>query len=362
MRLAMISPFQLRLGRGVERFHWALAAALARRGVEVDIWCWNTSTPFAWGTPPPGVRLRRVPSVRYYEARWASWFYRLWLRDDYDQVLVAFAGHGEGAALRGYADKYSLVFHFPREQVPHRYAEFAAHGIAARAHALIAPSAFVAEGVQAAYGRAAVVIPHGVDPAQFKPDAADRARLRAELGITPDAPILITLAALERRKGVQFVVRSLPELVRRFPNLQYWVLGEGGDRAAIEAEIAAAGMGAHVRLFGSTSGVERYLNAADVSILLAWGEAFGLTLVESMALGLPIVAAARPPYPEIVTSEVGVLVDENDPLAVAAALAALLDDPARRAALGAAGRRAVETRYNWDAAAEAYLSALIEKK
>lgn len=358
MKIAMISPFQLRLGRGIERFHHSLASAMARQGAQVDIWCWGAKNPFDWGTLPARVQLRRVPYVRWYEAKWASIFYRLWARENYDQILLAFGGHGEGDALRSYKGKYSIVFHYPREQVPHRYAEFGAYGLAANAHSLIAPSAFVAEGVLEAYGRNAVVIPHGVDMAQFTPNPADRERFRAELGVSPSAPVLITLAALEMRKGVHFVVRALPELVKRFPDLQYWVLGEGGDRAQIEAEIAAANMGEHVRLFGSKSGVERYLNAADVSVLLAWGEAFGLTLIESMAMSLPVVAAERPPYPEFVTPEVGVRVDEENPNAVAAVLADLLAHPERRTQLGAGGRRAVETRYNWDAVAADYLAAL----
>jgi glycosyltransferase involved in cell wall biosynthesis len=357
-RIAMISPFQLRMRRGVERFHWDLAAALARRGVQVDLWVWGYPKPVEWGRLPAGVRMRRVPYIRWYMARWASLWYRRWLRDRYDHILLAFADHGEGDALRSYSGRFSVVFHFPFDQVPHRYASFQASGLAARAFRLIAPSRYVADGVQTALGRDALIIPHGVDFARFTPDSAARAALRAEFGVSPSAPILITLAALELRKGIQFVIRALPMLAAQFPDVQYWVLGEGRDRAAIEAEIATTGMGNHIRLFGARDGVERFLNAADVSVLLAWGEAFGLTLIESMACGLPVVAANRSPFTDIVQPDYGALVDPEDVPAVAAALARLLSDGSLRAAYGAAGRAAVQARYNWDRAAAAFIDAL----
>lgn len=357
-RIAMISPFQLRMRRGVERFNWDLAGALARHGVQVDLWVWGYPGAVDWGIPPAGVRLRRVPYIRWYMARWVSFWYRRWLRDSYDHILLAFADYGEGAALRGYPGSFSIVFHFPFDEVPHRYASFQSHGLATRAFRLIAPSHYVADGVQTAFSRDALVIPHGVDFQRFAPDPAVRAVVRAELGIDSDTPILITLAALEMRKGIHFVVRALPELIQRFPNLQYWVLGEGRDRAAIEAEIAAAGMGDHVRLFGAQDRVERFLNAADVSVLLAWGEAFGLMLIESMAVGLPVIAADHSPFTDIVQPEYGVLVDPENPSAVAAALANLLENPARRAECGKAGRAAVESRYNWDRTAKLFLDAL----
>lgn len=357
-RIAMISPFQLRMRRGVERFNWDLAAALARRGVQVDLWVWGSPKPVNWGSPPDGVRLRRVPYIRWYMARWASFWYRRWQGASYDHILLAFADYGEGAALRGYPGLFSIVFHFPFDEVPHRYASFQSHGLATRAFRLIAPSQYVADGVQTAFSRDALVIPHGVDFQRFVPDLAARAAVRTEYGVSADAPILITLAALELRKGIHFVIRALPGLVQRFPNLQYWVLGEGRDRAAIEAEIAALDLGRHVRLFGAHDGVERFLNAADVSVLLSWGEAFGLTLIESMACGLPVVAADHSPFTEIIRPEYGALVDPEASDKVAAALANLLENPARRAEYGKAGRAAVESRYNWDRTAELFLDAL----
>jgi glycosyltransferase involved in cell wall biosynthesis len=358
MRLAIISPFQLRLGRGIERYNWEMARTLAARGLEVELWVWDAPRPFDWGALPPGVRLRRVPYIRYFMATWAGLWYRRWCRTQPDHILLAFADYGEAAALRTYAGAFSIMFHFPREQVPHRFATLGQSGLAARAHALLSPTQYVAQDVQAAYGRPSPVIMHGVNLAQFVPDPSDRLRLRAELGVSADAPVIVSVAALELRKGIQFVVRALPAVVQQFPTVQYWVVGEGSDRPQIEAEIAAHGMGAHVRLFGRVTTVPRYLNAADVGALLSWGEALPIGALEMLAMRLPVVTSDRPPFPALIHPDYGALVDGDNTDTLAALLTAWLRDPARRAAMGDAGRAYIERELTWERAADAFIKVL----
>lgn len=358
MKIAIISPFQLRLGRGIERFHWSLACAWASRGVEVDILTWMHSNAFDWGTPPLGVRFRRVPNVRYHMARWAALWYQRWLTQGYDHVLLAFASYGEGLTLRrlgGRSPRFSIVFHFPLEQTPHRYSEFQQFGLPERAQHLIAPSEYVADGVKMAFGKAAVVIPNGVDPVLFSSRPEERARIRRELGVSDHAPVLITAAALEDRKGIQFVLRALPALLAQHPDLEYWVLGEGSYRPTLEAEIARLGIAKHVRMLGVQRDVQGYMNAADVGCLLSWGEAFGMTLVECMAVGLPVLTSTRPPFSEIIEPGYGVIVDEQDSSAVSGALWALLRD---RRAMGEAARQAVMARFTWERISDVYLDLL----
>ncbi|MGH7521470.1 MAG: glycosyltransferase family 4 protein, partial [Gemmatimonadales bacterium] len=78
-------------------------------------------------------------------------------------------------------------------------------------------------------------------------------------------------------------------------------------------------------------------------------EGFGISLVEASACGLAVVGGRSGGVPDAVREgETGILVDPDDPAAVAAGVTELLSDPERRQRLGAAGRRAVETYYNWD--------------
>jgi glycosyltransferase involved in cell wall biosynthesis len=366
MKLAILHPFQFRYARGIERFTWSLASALAARGDQIDLLTWRWPQPIRWGSEVRGVRTRQVPDLRYFRERVAVPFYATWLlRGGYDHALLYFGGYGEAEALRLVRAvrnvPYSVVLHFPREQVPHRYEELKRLGLAAHAAHLIAVSDFVARGAEPFFQRPCVVIENGVDVEQFAPSAERRTAARAQLGLNDDAPVLVTLAALEERKGVQWVLRALPTVLARFPNARYYVLGEGAYRGALEAEIAALGLGAHAQLVGSVSDVLPYLAAADVGCLLSYGEAFGITLLEYMAMALPVLTSKHPPFDDLVHADWGVAVDEQDTPGVAAQIIALLEDSALRARLGAAGRQRAAERYAWPQVAARY-SQLVQNR
>lgn len=363
MKIAIIHPFQFRYARGIERYTWSLSAALSSHGVQVDLLTWSWPHEVSWGDVPPLVRVRRVPNYRYLMARACIPFYLKWLlQERYDWVMVFFAGYGEAETLRILRQlreqRYCVVFQFPREQVPHRYREFAQTGLAGGADRLIAVSSYVARGVQEHFERECQVIGNGVDPENFKPSATARAQMRQERGISETAPILITLAALEERKGVQHIIRAIPPLLSHFPDLRYWVLGEGGYRSALEAQIRDLGLKRTVSLLGNVEDVVPYLAAADVGCLLAYGEAFGIAVFEYMAMELPVLVSQHPPFPELVQSEFGMLIDERDSQRVVESIQALLTTPDRRRQMGEAGRQQILKHYTWDKLAEAYLELL----
>ena len=78
-KLAIISPFQDRYPRGVERFSWELGCAFVGRGIDVDILTWAWPNPCEWGVAPLGLRVRRVPYFRYCPQYFAVPFYTSWL-------------------------------------------------------------------------------------------------------------------------------------------------------------------------------------------------------------------------------------------------------------------------------------------
>ena len=365
MKVAFINPFQLRFPRGIERYVWELANQFAGPpySVETHVLTRNQPNPVDWGTSPANLRIRRVPYFRYYGKYLAIPFYLYWLaRERYDWVFLSFASYGEAEALallrRIRQQRYCIVFHFPHDLVPHRYKEFTRRGIAARADRLVAVSHHVAEGVSDYYQRECAVIGNGVDPEVFRPSDKTRTMIREQMGVSGQGPILVTLAALEERKGVQWIIRAIPHLLGEFPDLQFWVLGEGSYRSALEDMIRQHDLSAQVRLLGSQADVIPYLTAADMGCLLSYGEAFPITLLEYMATQLPIVASRHPPFPELIQPDAGLMVDEKDSHAVADAIRSLWRDPEKVSRMGLAGRARILQNHTWEIVARQYMALM----
>ena len=169
--------------------------------------------------------------------------------------------------------------------------------------------------------------------------------VREELGIATGDLVLTMLGTLRRDKGHAAAAGAVRELSRRFPNLRLLVLGDGPDRAEIEALLRD--LGSSAILAGERHDVAAVLNASDVLVHPSRMEAFPTALLEAMAAGVPCVATAVGGVPEIVRDgETGFLVEppaSGDDLA--AAIGPLLADAATRRRLGDAGRRLFEQRF-----------------
>lgn len=355
---AFISPFQLRLRRGIESYVWSLTSALAESGIEVDILTWPGPVVHPENGNITKVALHFAPSIGYYEKYFAAPYYcGKFLFNRYDHVLVNFAGYGEGPALKLISSikavPFSVVFHFPRTLVPHRYLEFDRWGLSKRAQHLIGVSDFVGQQVEDWAHRPVSVIGHGTDTKRFRPDKEKRRAKREELRVG-EAPLLVTVAALEERKGIQFVVRALPEILAVFPETYYVILGEGNYRAELERLIRQLGLENHVVLKGAVDDVEAYLSGADVGILLSREEALGISVLEYAASGLPVITSKWPPFDELVNAEWGITADETNSQQLAEVISNLLADPERRVRMGSAGRLWVETNHSWRQVAREY--------
>jgi phosphatidylinositol alpha-1,6-mannosyltransferase len=198
------------------------------------------------------------------------------------------------------------------------------------------------------------VVPLGTDPVRFRPGLdtdAVRARHRLEPGRW-----LLTVARLVEHKGIDTAIRAFARLGPKYPELRYAVAGEGDIRSSLEELARSLGVGDRVRFLGAVpeSELPNLLNVADVFLAVSRQmydkvEGFCLALIEASACGVPVVGGTAGGIPDAVRQgETGLLADGEDPIEVAAAVERLLDDEDLRARLGAGGRRAVETYYNWD--------------
>lgn len=149
-----------------------------------------------------------------------------------------------------------------------------------------------------------VVIPNGVDAAQFQP--LDKFKCREKLDIPPQKKVIITVSALTERKGQQRVIQVLPDLIKIHPDILYLVVGgssvEGDMSALLEKQVKSLGLDGYVCLTGEVphTMVSQYLCASDVFVLATRYEGRANVLLEAMACGLPVITTNVCGNPEVV--------------------------------------------------------------
>ncbi len=210
----------------------------------------------------------------------------------------------------------------------------------AEADGLIGVSAALRERMVAlgAEPSRAMTLRNGVDTSAFHP--VDREQARTALGLT--GPALVSVGSLIERKGHRRTIEAMADL----PEFTLLIVGEGPERAALEALIARLGLGERVRLLGVRPHAElpQVYGAADASVLASSREGWANVLLESMACGTPVVASNIPGNPEVVQEwAAGLVVEQNTATGIAAGVRRLFADPPARAAT-----RAYAERFSWD--------------
>jgi glycosyltransferase involved in cell wall biosynthesis len=218
-----------------------------------------------------------------------------------------------------------------------------------RIDAFVAVSSDVGAAIRRAYhpGRGRlVVIPNGVDLARFG-EPADRVEVRRELGLSDDARLLIVVAKFLEQKGHRILLDALPPVLADHPELHVLLAGEGPLRVHLENHAATGGMAARVHFLGNRRDLPRILAASDLFVLPSLWEGLPMALLEALASRLPVVATNVSGSREVLADgDAGVLAPPGNPRALTAAIAGLLADPARAAAMGQAGRERVELHYS----------------
>jgi glycosyltransferase involved in cell wall biosynthesis len=220
--------------------------------------------------------------------------------------------------------------------------------LARRSHTVIHVSASQAAAARplglAPADRSRVIL-NGVDTARLEANALPRERARAELGVPPEGAVLGTVARFDPVKALEVLLEALP----RVPGATLVLIGDGPEAAPLRARARGLGLEARVVFAGARLEAARWFAALDAYVSASRGEGLPLALVEAMATGLPVIASRVSGHVDTVTDgETGVLVPVDDPAALAAAAAALLADPARARALGAAGRARARRDFSVD--------------
>jgi sugar transferase (PEP-CTERM/EpsH1 system associated) len=186
-------------------------------------------------------------------------------------------------------------------------------------------------------------IPNGVDLSRFGPGGQLEAR--RVLGLPAEGPVVGTVGRLDPVKDQAGLVRAFATLMGTYPETLLVMAGDGPCREDLARLVAALGAEGRVRLLGECRDVPQVLAAMDLFVLPSLAEGMSNTILEAMAVGLPVVATRVGGNRELVDDgETGRLVPPRDPRALADAMAGYLDDPHLRGLHGKASRRrATET-------------------
>lgn len=344
MKIGLVCPYTFDVPGGVQAHVHDLAVALERQGHQVSVLA-PVDDPDATGLPHFLVPAGRAVPVPYNGSVARLAFgpltltrTRRWLRRGQFDVLHLHEPTVPSVSMLAlFAARGPIVATFHTATARSRALEVFGTALQPGLEKItgrIAVSPAARRVVVEHLGHDAVLIPNGVDVARFagaKP-----------LPSRPPGPTVVFLGRIdEPRKGLDELFAALPSLVRRVPDVRVLVAGPGD----LDREVPDC-----VELLGLVSEADKPRVYASGDVYCApntHGESFGIVLIEAMAAGTPVVASDLEAFRRVLDEgRAGRLVPVGDSDALADALADLLQDPDRRAALSSAGSRAV-LAYDW---------------
>jgi phosphatidylinositol alpha-mannosyltransferase len=348
VRIALVCPYALDDPGGVQTHVRELGARLRARGHEV-----LGLSPVRSGSPEPWVRgIGRPVDLTYNRSNVPidprPWSVRAVTRElaafgpDVVHVHEPFAPSTGLWALLAARAPLVATFHSGAESA-RLYDALAPvlRRLARRLAVRIAVSEAAARVARRRLGGTYEVIPNGIDTERFA---------RAEPADLGPGRKLLFVGRLDARKGFRLAVAAFARLAPERPDLRLVVVGEGPERAALDA--FPPELRERVVLLGALPNRDLPPIHAACDAFVApnvGGESFGIVLVEAMAAGLPVVASAIPGFDEVVRDGVdGVLVPPGDVGALTRTLARVLDDPPLAERLGRAGRERARA-FSWEA-------------
>jgi glycosyltransferase involved in cell wall biosynthesis len=144
------------------------------------------------------------------------------------------------------------------------------------------------------------IVKNGVDTHTYRRDPVARERVRAELGLSQDQPLVVAVGSLYPVKGHAILLEAFARTRAHDPAAQLAIVGDGPLRGALEEQIRQLGLAGAARILGRRADIPDVLNAADLFVMSSLSEGLPLALLEAMAVGLPVISTAVGGIPEVV--------------------------------------------------------------
>jgi len=188
----------------------------------------------------------------------------------------------------------------------------------------------------------------------FTPESidSDRRSLRMKYSVSPEEFVIICIARLIKAKGIDILLKALPSV----PWATVWIVGDGEERGRLEWTISDLGLSNRVRLLGTIDhhSVAERLKAADLFVLPSRSEPFGISILEAMNAGLPIIATPVGGIPELVSEPNGLLVRPESPSALSEAIQTMYEDSERRSQISKSNMKKA-AQYHWETICRQYI-------
>jgi glycosyltransferase involved in cell wall biosynthesis len=251
-------------------------------------------------------------------------------------------------AVAGLSHRIPIIAHVRQETQPRKVSQYALD----RVDYVVAVSHQVERGVLSGGVSPNRVRTHysGVDCSAMVSSEGSH-DIRVQHRVPREALLLGTIANLLPLKGYEVMLDALPAILAAMPAVHYVIIGAGGAEycARLKAITVERGIAERVHFAGFQESVASYLSALDLYVHPSLKEAFGLAVVEAMAMGKAVVATTTGGLPEVVAQgETGLLVPPGDVESLASTVVSLLQDRVRREQMGRNGRTRAHERFSLD--------------
>lgn len=239
------------------------------------------------------------------------------LEKDYPGLFSRFANSWAERATRGLTDHFIAVSQGLRDRL-------------------------ISSGVPA---NGVTVIYNGVSLEEIAP-SAEPGSVRREMGFLPETPLVGIVARLHEVKGHSYFLEAARNILLQRPEIRFLVVGAGPSRPALEKLAGEFGIKEQVVFTGFVDNVYSLMADLDLLVISSLWEGFGLTAIEAMALGVPVVATEVGGLPEVVLhGETGLLAPPANPAALARNIVWMLDHPGEAASMTEKGGRIVREKF-----------------